>query len=363
MHSLLFPSILWTRTATSQSYLGEFTRQGSRPDGRPFSACRPITILPSVLTRNSYGSAMVSLGGGGHGSTHVIAGCTLLVGQPSPSTPNEGDVDVTLAASPLSGPRFDVMGREHGDITSGDYSGLNDDENGKEQQLPGNLSKVISRTHNNNDSANTTPSPTDTKEIESWIRRTLRSSRFIDPTELGIETGVSAWRVRISIHLLNHEGNVWDASLLCACAALSDLRLPMVEMNRGVVKIVKNEVSGGTHLCGRKSKVQRREGRSLTLGPLPVPLTVAILPNDKEKQNSQNLLLVVDPTHLEEDVAAGNTVTVVCNAREEIVDFHKKGSRSRLSVDQVTTVACMGFGRAKELESLVLGLPLPPPQG
>ena len=42
----------------------------------------------------------------------MIAACTLLVRQPNPSTPSEGDIDVTLTASPLSGQRFDIMGRE-----------------------------------------------------------------------------------------------------------------------------------------------------------------------------------------------------------------------------------------------------------
>mmetsp|Transcript_30835 Transcript_30835/g.56475 ORF Transcript_30835/g.56475 Transcript_30835/m.56475 type:complete len:403 (+) Transcript_30835:111-1319(+) len=354
-----------------RSYLEEFTSQNVRPDGRPFSASRPVTVLPSIFTRNSYGSAMVTLGGGVGSSsnsgthsccTRVIAACTLLVGHPSPSTPNEGDVDVTLTASPLTGPRFDTMGRESGNITSGNYGMGNDGTQQQQpQQLPGNLSNIISRTHNNTSTNdNTTPSPTDIKEIESWIRRTLRSSRFVNPTELGIETGVSAWRIRVSVHVLNHEGNVWDAALLCVCAALSDLRLPMVEIDRGVVRIVKNESSGDgaqqqpQKNGGNKKKAQRRKGRSLTLGPLPVPLTIAILPNDENLAKNKNILLV-DPTHLEEDVAAGNTVTAVCNANEEIVEFQKKGSGSRLSVEQVAAVACMGFGRAKELEMLVLG--------
>ena len=122
------------------------------------------------------------------------------------------------------------------------------------------------------------PQPTDTKEIESWIRRTLRSSRFIDPRELGIEPGKSAWRVRISIHVINHDGNLWDAALLCACAALGDLKLPMVEVNRrdGGVRIVGESDCGDDAVNGKSKVVQRKKGRSLTLGPLPVPLTIAI---------------------------------------------------------------------------------------
>lgn len=339
------------RALEPRNYLEEFTSQNVRPDGRPFSASRPITVLPSIFSRNSYGSAMVTLGGSGS-STRVVAACTLLVGHPNPSAPNDGDVDVTLTASPLSGPRFDVMGRENGDMTAGNYAAANDGS--ARRPLPGNLSNVVTNSQiDNNSSIPTTTSPTDTKEIESWIRRTLRSSRFIDPTELGIEKGESSWRIRISIHILNHEGNVWDAALLCACAALNDLRLPMVEIDRNVVKIVKNE-SDAKQGGNNKGKVQRRKGRSLTLGPLPVPLTIAILPKNESSINNQSILMV-DPTHMEEDVASGNTVTVVCNTKEEIVEFHKKGSGSRLSVEQVAAVACMGFGRAKELEQLVLG--------
>jgi len=320
---------------------------------------------------------MVTLGGGGGGSdinssnsdsnnknsaaTRVIAACTLLVGHPNPSTPNDGDIDITLTASPLSGPRFDIMGRENGDITSGNYGTLNDGSS--TTQLPANLANIITTNQQDNSGTNSTPSPTDTKEIESWIRRTIRSSRFINPNELGIEHGISAWRVRISLHVLNHEGNIADAALLCACAALADLRLPMVEIDRGVVRIVTNESSSTcdttTSLSSSKKKVQRRMGKSLTLGPLPVPLTIAILPNNDTKgednKRTKKSILLVDPTHLEEDVSMGNTVTVVTNVNEEIVEFHKKGSESRLSANQVAAVASMAFGRARELEKLILG--------
>ena len=318
-----------------------------------------VTLGGSSSSSTTSNKSNTNCGSGG--ATRVIAACTLLVGHPSPSTPTHGDVDVTLTASPLSGPRFDVMGRESGEITTGNYGIANDGSSNQTTALPGNLSNVVSNTHQNfnNSTNNSTPSPTDIKEIESWVRRTLRSSRYVNPAELGIDPGISAWRVRISIHILNHEGNVWDAALLGACAALSDLRLPMVEVDKGVVKIVKNEnndgVSPGSR-SGGKGGVQRRKGRSLTLGPLPVPLTIAILPKDSssESNSNNNSILLVDPTHLEEDVAFGNTVTVVCNTKEEIVELHKKGSGSRLSVEQIAAVACMGFGRAKELETIVI---------
>ena len=306
----------------------------------------------------------------GSSSTRVIAACTLLVGHPGPSTPTHGDIDVSVSASPLSGPRFDIGGRESVDTFSPFYNyesgnnNKNNDNSGKNNSNSSDIYDSVPLTNVATSGSDTQLQPTDIKEIESWIRRTIRSSRFIDPTELGIEPGKSAWRIRISIQIINHDGNLWDAALLCACAALGDLRLPMVEVDRrsGGVRIVSSDddpvdttiIRGeDTKIMSNNSKFERRKGQSLTLGPLPVPLTVAILPSNKEG-SSQNILLV-DPTHLEEDVSSGNSVTVVCNTNKEIVEFHKKGSTSRLSVDQITAVASMGFGRAQELETLVKG--------
>ncbi|KAL7546483.1 hypothetical protein ACHAWF_009816 [Thalassiosira exigua] len=339
------------------NYLREFASRNVRPDGRTFSSCRPASVQPAVLTRNARGSAVVTLGQGRGDDlsrdesrcTRVVAACTLLVGRPGPSTPDDGDVDVILSASPLSGPRFDIMGRESGEITSGDY-GMPTDLDDR-PKLPGNLEHVVTNAPDEY-GTNVNPSPTDVKEIESWIRRTLRSSRYVNPQELGIERGISAWRIRISIHVLNHEGNVRDAALLGACAALADLRIPAVEIDRGTVRVVEGE-SGASAIDGGDERRRRRGGRALTLGPLPVPLTIAILPGGDD--GGKGPALLADPTRLEEDVASGNTATVVCNANEEIVGFRKGGSGSRLSVSQMAAIACMGFRRARELEAIVLG--------
>ena len=296
-------------------------------------------------------------------STRVIAACTLLVGHPGPSTPTHGDIDISVSASPLSGPRFDIGGRESVDTSSPFYnyeSGKSNTANNIDggKQPPPSLNDSVPLTDVSSSGSDTQLQPADTKEIESWIRRTIRSSRLIDPNELGIEPGKSAWRVRISIHIINHDGNLWDASLLCACAALGDLRLPVVEVDRrsGGVRIVSNDdldSDGVNKTKQTNAKFERRKGQSLTLGPLPVPLTIAILPSNDEKSSRD--ILLVDPTHLEEDVSSGNSVTVVCNTNKEIVEFHKKGSSSRLSVDQIKAVASMGFGRAQELDTLVKG--------
>jgi exosome complex RNA-binding protein Rrp42 (RNase PH superfamily) len=66
---------------------------------------------------------------------------------------------------------------------------------------------------------------------------------------------------------------------------------------------------------------------------------------------------LADPTRLEENISGGNIVSAVCNTNDEIVSYHKGGGGSEgyVTMEQMAAIAIMGFGRAKELEELVLG--------
>jgi exosome complex RNA-binding protein Rrp42 (RNase PH superfamily) len=376
------------------NYINEFIQHNVRPDGRTFSACRSVSVLHSILVRNSVGSAMVTF----HGriddnnesetststdagkiaatTTRVIAACTLLVGRPSPTTPTQGDIDITVTASPISGPTFDIAGRDKNryyDVSSiggGGGGGGGGSSNEHPSSLVGGIKAnfVNIKTHDNINSSG--GSGTDIKEIESYVRRTLRSSNYINPNELGIVLGTSAFRIRISLHIIDHGGNLRDCVLLAACAALADLRLPTIVVNEdGIVSIVKtNDDSDDDEMMaeidksnGQTSSKRRRRkgGKSLSLGPLPVPLTIAILPPSTTTDPQQQSILLADPTRLEENVSGGNIVTAVCNTNEEIVSYHKggggSGSGGYVTMEQMAAIAIMGFGRAKELEELVLG--------
>ncbi|KAL7489317.1 hypothetical protein ACHAW6_015073 [Cyclotella cf. meneghiniana] len=367
------------RSLEPGNYLREFTSRNVRPDGRPFVSSRPVFIQRGVLNRNSYGSAMVTLGGSGSGNydgkensdgmsgdasiggscTRVIAGCTLLVGRPSASTPHHGDIDVFVSASPLSGPRFDLGGRENIDSSSLMIGSSYRDDVSTEHEN----TVQLAFDHNNLISSDMErpPQPLDIKSIESYLRRNLRSSQYINPQELSILPGKAAWKVRITVHILNAEGNVTDASLLCICAALRDLKLPMVETEEtegtgSVVKIVPDdEDDEGMGLERLKLKNQsgtgrkRQSGKKLTLGPVPIPTTIAILPQGTNKSK----VLVVDPTCFEEDMSRGNAITVICNTKKEVVDFTKKGSESKLSLEEIRAVMELGMKRATKLECLV----------
>ena len=135
---------------------------------------------------------MVTLGGGSGGggatTTVVVGACTLLVGRPGPSTPGHGDVDVSLSASPLSGPGYDLAGREGGDSARGGLraavASATDDDHRRAAPPPRNLAHIATRRDRDGDGDHDPP-PTDVREIESWVRRTIRSSRYVDPADGG----------------------------------------------------------------------------------------------------------------------------------------------------------------------------------
>ncbi len=144
-------------------------REHTREDGRPHPQTRPTTVVPSVLARNTVGSAIVRLG-----DTKVVAGVTIQVGNPSAMAPDCGEVTLSLHAAAL----------------------------------------------NPSEEAN-----------ESYLKRIIQSSEIIDLTDLCIIPGKAAWRLCVNVEILNHEGNILDAAFLASVAALANVRLPTYQIN------------------------------------------------------------------------------------------------------------------------------------
>lgn len=66
-----------------ENFYRRFVNNGVRPDGRGLRSVRPISVDVGVLSKERVqASALVGLG-----STKILAGITLQVGQPSESTP------------------------------------------------------------------------------------------------------------------------------------------------------------------------------------------------------------------------------------------------------------------------------------
>jgi exosome complex component RRP42 len=171
-------------------------KKGLRASGRGLTDFRPIEIVPGYVP-NADGSALVKLG-----NTVVIAGVKLEVGSPYPDTPNEGALVVSAEFMPTASPTFE-------------------------------------------------PGPPDENAIElaRVIDRSLREIKAIDMEKLVIVPGRKVWVVYVDIYVLDHDGNLVDASSIAALAALMDTKLPKVEIDElGNVKVDRSSRSGPLQL-------------------------------------------------------------------------------------------------------------------
>lgn len=162
------------------SYVKELLMKGAREDGRKQSAFRPIMIKTRVID-HAEGSAQVDLG-----ATRVLAAVKLQVEEPMEDTPTQGNLIVSSELLPLAHAEFE----------------------------PG------------------PPSP-ESIELARVVDRGIRAAEVIDLSSLFIEEGKS-WTLFIDLYVLNYDGNLFDASMLAAMAALACARMPKYENGKGV---------------------------------------------------------------------------------------------------------------------------------
>jgi len=83
------------------------------------------------------------------------------------------------------------------------------------------------------------PGPPDENSIElaRIVDRGIRESKAIDTAKLCIEPGKKVFVVFVDVYVLNHDGNLIDASALAAVAALLNTKMPNYEIKDGEVKI------------------------------------------------------------------------------------------------------------------------------
>ncbi len=221
--------------------------KGQRIDKRSVYSYRPITVKTNVIP-NAEGSALVSVG-----STQVIAGVKLEIGQPYADTPNEGVLIVNAEFLPAASPTFE-------------------------------------------------PGPPDENAIElaRVVDRSLREPKVIALDKLCIIPGKRVWIVWLDIYVMDHDGNLLDASMLAAMAALASARIPRivsVDPNTGDVKVDRSV----------------REDR-LPINKLVCTVTIAKI----------GRYLIVDP-NLEEEAIASAKLAVSISEDGLIVGMQKMG--------------------------------------
>lgn len=156
--------------------------RGMRIDGRKPVDFREIKLERGII-ENAEGSALVRMG-----STEVMVGVKMEVGEPFPDSLDKGVLMVGAEFSPLASPSF---------------------ERGPPQE--------------------------DAVELARVIDRGIRESGAIDMEKLCIKEGEKVWMLFIDIHILNHEGNLIDAAGLASMAALLEARIPEYDEEEGKV--------------------------------------------------------------------------------------------------------------------------------
>jgi exosome complex component RRP42 len=163
-----------------RDYLAKLAEQGKRVDGRKFDEYRKIEIEPGIVSK-AEGSARVKIG-----NTQVMVGVKMDVVEPYSDSPDSGVLTTAAELIPLASPDFEAG-----------------------------------------------PPRADAIELARVVDRGIRESEVIEVDKLCIEPEEKVWIVFIDIHILDYDGNLFDAASLAALAALLTAKVPAERFELG----------------------------------------------------------------------------------------------------------------------------------
>jgi len=231
-----------------RDHIAKLLTKGTRSDGRGFEQMRELKITTDYI-KSAEGSARVQLGG-----TDVVVGVKLMVGEPFGDTPDKGVLTTNAEMIPMASETFE--------------SGPPDKES---------------------------------IEMSRVIDRGIREGHAVDLSKLCIEKGKEVWIMFLDVHVVDFDGNLFDAANIAANAALKTAVVPAKRAGKG-------------------------EDYPLPVMHTPISLT-AVKIDDK---------ILVDPTHDEERVAdARLTVTTIENGN---LCAMQKGLEGSFSIEEVFKV-------------------------
>ncbi|MCX8173511.1 MAG: exosome complex protein Rrp42 [Thermoplasmata archaeon] len=234
-----------------REYLQQLAAKGTRVDGRKLDEYRQIEIKKNVIS-SAEGSAQVSIG-----NTSVLVGVKVELGEPFPDTPNVGVLTTNAELIPLASPTFEAG--------------------------PPNEEGI---------------------ELARVVDRGLREGRVIDLEKLCVAPGEKVWIIFVDIHVLDYDGNLFDAAYLASLAALTCTRVPASAQGMG-------------------------EDFPLPLNGLPIECTVVKIKN----------AMMVDPA-LDEEKIADVRLTMAIDENGNIRAV-QKGLAGSFSVEEVRKVISM----------------------
>jgi len=257
--------------AIAQKTVTDMLALGRRMDDRGLHEFREMKLEVGLIER-ACGSALINLG-----KTKVMVGVKVEEGQPFPDTPGEGVLTVNAELVPLASPLFE----------------------------PG-------------------PPNENAIELARVVDRGIRESKAIDLKALCIEQGKKVFIVFIDIYVLDHDGNLIDASSIASLAALLNAKMNDYEIENGQV-------------------VYKSTLRPLPIRDHPVAITLAKIGKS----------LIIDPSLGEEQVM--NARLTITSNKDGRICAMQKGGTGTLTVEEVRQGVTVALSRAPEIRSRILG--------
>ncbi|MGZ4901359.1 MAG: exosome complex protein Rrp42 [Halobacteriota archaeon] len=247
-----------------KDYIYGLAKRQERADGRALDEYRAIQVKTGLIEK-AEGSARVKIG-----NTQVLVGIKLQPGEPFLDSPDTGVIITNVELVPLASPSFE-------------------------------------------------PGPPDENAIElaRVVDRGVRESGALDLSELTLPDG-KVWLVFIDVHVLDHDGNLMDASALGALAALLNAKTPAERYGYGPD------------------------------APLPIkeyPLAVTAVDLDGE--------IMLDPS-LDEQTIASSRLTVISGAQGALAGMQKAGTGT-LSSEEISRIVKLATSKAMQIRDDVFG--------
>jgi len=254
-------------SSIKREYLYNLAKNGKRADGRTFDEFRKIEIEVGLISK-AEGSAKVKIG-----NTQVVAGIKMDIGDPYQDSPNKGVMMTAAELIPLASPDF---------------------ESGPPRENAIELARVVDRG--------------------------IRESEVIGLDKLCIEPGEKIWLVFIDIHIIDYDGNLFDAASLAALAALFNSVVPIERMRPNLEKFREKYPSINNYL------EQHPNDFPLPMNEPPISCT-SVKFNDA---------ILIDPS-LDEEQIAEVRLTVATNKNGDIRAM-QKGLSGSFTVEEIKKV-------------------------
>ena len=254
-----------------QRTIVDLIARGRRIDERSPTDYRELKI-ETGLVQKANGSALVHLG-----KTKVMTGIKVELGEPFPDTPDQGVLTVNAELVPLASPSFEPGPPSEGAI-----------------------------------------------ELARVVDRGLRESKAIPLEKLCMEPGKKVIIVFVDVYVLDHDGNLIDASAISALSALLTSKMRRFEVEGGEV-----------HMKDELVPFQMQNE--------PVAVTVAKIDGN----------MVLDPC-LEEELVVSSRLTVTSDRDGNVVAM-QKGGMGPFTDQEIRQAVKIAIDKGREIREIIRG--------